>query len=177
MHEDQTIARPYATAAYKHAVEEGTVQAWGEMLARLGEATGLADMKALIAHPRVSAEQLAEICEAVVGPEISDKQRNFIKVLIEAERVAIAPGIVEQFEALRARAEGLNNVELSSAFPMSDAEIEKISTSLSDRFGGECKVSCQVDESLIGGVVIKIGDAVIDLSISGRLRSLGQALT
>ena len=113
----------------------------------------------------------------MLGARLDQARRNYVKVLIESERLEIAPQIAELFERRRADAAGLVKVEVSSAFPLSETERQTIDAAMNSRLGRKCTVEASVDEALIGGAVIKIGDSVIDLSLRGRLTALGQQIT
>jgi F-type H+-transporting ATPase subunit delta len=177
MQEKLTIARPYAVAAFRFAVEADDVAAWSSMLNTLGMAVSDPGLGRLIGHPRVSDEQLLGLITEVAGAELNDKRRNFVEILIDAERLAFAPEIAALFERRRAAAEGVVEIEISSAYALDDAEQQKISDTVRARLGKECELACEVDPELIGGAVIKIGDSVIDISLRGRLRALEQQLT
>ena len=80
------------------------------------------------------------------------------------------------FDALKAEAEKTINVDVDSAFELSPAQQEKLAATLKVRLGREIKLQCQVDKNLLGGVVIRAGDKVIDGSAIARLSELSTAL-
>jgi F-type H+-transporting ATPase subunit delta len=97
-------------------------------------------------------------------------------VLIDAKRIRLAPEIAELFEREKTAAEGVIDVAVVSAYAVTTEQEEKIATAIRARSGQQCEVRCDVDESLIGGAVIRVGDSVIDISLKGRLQALSQRL-
>ena len=177
MQEKLTIARPYAHAAYGFAAEHGDVPAWSAMLNGLAQAVVHPDLEPLIAHPRVTNEQLQEILGEILGSLLNEKRTNFVSALLDAERLELAPEIAELFERQRAASEGVVDVRVESAFEMSDAERERLVKAMRERLGKDCEITTTVNAELIGGAVIRVGDSVIDISLKGRLRALEQRLT
>ncbi|MGR8919793.1 MAG: F0F1 ATP synthase subunit delta [Gammaproteobacteria bacterium] len=176
MQEKLTIARPYAAAAFEYASEHNDVDGWAALLNRLAEAVSEPALAAVIGHPKVSRESLLGLLGEVLGESLEGARRNFLETVIDAERLDIAPQIAELFERRRADAAGVVSVEVISAFPLTDAERQKIDAAVQKRLGRSCEVESEVDSSLIGGAVIRIGDEVIDLSLRGRLAALAQQL-
>jgi F-type H+-transporting ATPase subunit delta len=176
MQEKLTIARPYAAAAFRHAVEKGRVDDWSVTLTALATAVSDRDLSRLIGHPKITGDQIVDLMAAILGSRMTDESRNFIRVLIEAERLELAPQIAELFERRRADAAGLVTVEITSAYPLEDDMCTRISDSIAARVGKACELEMSVDRQLIGGAVIKIGDSVTDLSLRRRLSELQQDL-
>jgi F-type H+-transporting ATPase subunit delta len=175
MAESLTIARPYAEAAFKLACEQGALASWSDALRRI--ATVVADPLAreLIGTPQLSAAQVASLVADTSG-ELGPEQRNFVQVLAENERLAVLPDIAAQFEALRNGFEGVLDAQVSSAFPLSDAQVSEIVALLAAKHGRQVKVTVTVDPDLIGGVSIRVGDEVTDASVRGKLAQLASAL-
>lgn len=176
MQEKLTIARPYAAAAFAHALQENATAAWSELLRVLALAVADPGLAPYIGHPKVSKAQLMDVLAGVLGARLTPTGRNFVQALQDAERLELAPEIAELFERRRAAAAGRIEVEVTSAYPLSPAEHGRIDAAMRARLGRDCTVAARVDGSLIGGAVIKIGDSVIDLSLRGRLSALAQQL-
>ncbi|MCS3903445.1 F-type H+-transporting ATPase subunit delta [Methylohalomonas lacus] len=176
MLEKTTIARPYAEAAFEQAREEGTLKSWSELLSVLAVAVSDKQMHALLQNPRVTAAQLLDIVSGIAGGELSETQRNFLQVLVEAERLQFAPEMKTLFEANRLDAEGLANVEVVSAYPLEDAQRSRITDAMAKRLDRKIELTESTDEKLIGGAVIRNGDSVIDASIRGQLEELRSEL-
>lgn len=177
MQEKLTIARPYANAAFAFAKEHGQVAEWSTMLRALSEAVRHKDMQPLIGHPKVAGDSLADLLKSVLGATLDEKRENFVNVLIDAKRIRLAPEIAELYEREKTASEGVIDVSVTSAFEASQAEQDKIANAIRARTGQQCEVRSAVDETLIGGAVIRVGDSVIDISLKGRLQALGHRLT
>jgi F-type H+-transporting ATPase subunit delta len=172
MLEKATIARPYANAAFDQAIEEGKLGEWSVMLNTLSVIITDSNMRAVINNPKLSADDLLQFIADIIGDKLSQSGKNFIKILIDAERIGLADNIFNIFEQKRAAAEGISEVDVISAYPMDDSQVSTISESISKRLGKKIDVKTEEDKDLIGGVVIRMGDSVIDASIRGRLKEL-----
>ncbi len=176
MSEAITIARPYAQAAFDEAQKLSALKAWSELLISLAELVNQSEVQAVISNPKVSRAQLFGLIEALMGSTASVQQRNFVHVLAENQRLSVLPEIAATFEALKADAEKTVNVEVDSAFELTAAQQEKIIASMKKRMGREVKLTCNVKKDLLGGVVIRAGDKVIDGSARTRLGEMAVAL-
>lgn len=176
MSEAITTARPYAQAAFEEAKKAADLKGWSDVLQTLAEAVSYPEMRAIATSPRVAKAKLESLMEGLLGGQANAQQRNFIRVLVENQRLLILPEIAAIFEALRAEAEKTVNVTVDSAFELSAAQQEKIISSLRKRLGREVKLTCKVNRELLGGVVIRAGDKVIDGSARTRLGEMANAL-
>ncbi len=170
-----TIARPYAKAAFDFAVEKGQLGQWGEMLTFAAEVTKNEQMHELLTGS-LAADKLAEVFVAVCGEQFDEYGQNLIKVMAENGRLRALPDVCEQFFVLRTDYEKVIDVDVVSATKLSKQEITEISDKLAARLERKVTLNCSVDEALLGGVVIRAGDLVIDNSVRGRLNRLSDAL-
>jgi F-type H+-transporting ATPase subunit delta len=177
MAEKMTVARPYARAVFEIAQQEGALPAWSEFLERGGLAAADERIQALIGNPAVSREALAGLFLELCGTAAGAHGVSFLKVLAENGRVAWLPEIAAEYEALRAEAENVVDVQLTSAVELDAAQRESFAVSLRKRLGRDVRLHCDTDEKLLGGAVIRAGDLVIDGSLSGRLERLAGAVT
>lgn len=176
MAEALTTARPYAQAAFEEAQKLGGLKGWSEMLQSLAEAVSHPEVRAVVTSPRFLKAQIEKLMEGLLGSQAKIQQRNFIRILVDNQRLLLLPEIVSLFEALRAEAEKTVNVVVDSAFELSAAQQEKIIATLKARLGREIKLVCKVNKELLGGVVIRAGDKVIDGSVRTRLGEMANAL-
>jgi F-type H+-transporting ATPase subunit delta len=176
MSEAITTARPYAQAAFEEAQKLDDLKGWSEMLLSLAEATSHPDVRAVVTSPRVLKAQIDKLMEGLLGSQAKPQQRNFVRILVDNQRLLLLPEIVALFEVLRAEAEKTVNVVVDSAFELSASQQEKIISSLKARMGREIKLVCKVNKELLGGVVIRAGDKVIDGSARTRLGEMANAL-
>ncbi|MDR1660917.1 MAG: F0F1 ATP synthase subunit delta [Azoarcus sp.] len=175
MAENVTIARPYADAAFALAKGTDALAAWSEALARLAAVVANVDMRACIANPGLSAEQITGLVLDVSG-ELTGEQRNFVRVLADNERLQVLPEIRDLFAALKNEHEGVLDARIVSAFPLDDASLNSLKAALEARFKARIDATVAIDPELIGGVRIAIGDEVIDASVRGKLASMAATL-
>lgn len=176
MAEAITVARPYAQAAFDEAHELGELKSWSETLQSLAQAVINPEIRATITSPRIVKSQLVELMLALSGDKANEIQRNFIKLLIESQRLTLLPEIVMLFEIMRAEAEKNVDVVVTSAFDLSEVQKQKITAALKKRMGREIRLSCETDRELLGGIIIRAGDKVIDGSARTHLSELANAL-
>ena len=176
MLENSTIARPYATAVFELAQETGQVEEWSAMLGLLGVLTSDKDMRQLITNPRVSRQQLQNLVFDVCGAGLSDLGRNLVKLLVGAGRLQYTANIKDQYEQMRAAAEGKVDVEVVTAYTLDQQQQDSIAEIMAGRLSKQVNIVTSVDESLIGGAIIRAGDSVIDASLRGRLTELRNEL-
>ncbi|WP_394132275.1 F0F1 ATP synthase subunit delta [Shewanella maritima] len=175
MAELSTIARPYAKAAFDFAVEKEAVESWTEMLAFAALVSENESMQPLLNGTLASAE-LASLFIKVCGEQVNEHGHNLIKLMAENGRLALLPSVSQLF--VEYRNEWAKEVEATvvSASELSAEQQQQISVSLEKRLARKVKLNCSIDPSLIGGVVIKSGDLVIDGSVSGKLSRLSESL-
>ncbi len=176
MAEKSTIARPYAEAVFQIADAGGQLKEWSAMLQTVAMIAADAGMQDIIGNTSVTKEQLAEVMIDVAGDVMTASGCNLIKLLAENRRLDVIAEITEQFETLKAEAEKTVEAEIISALEVSAAQQSMIAEKLKARLGREVSLTCRVDESLMGGAIIKAGDMVIDGSVSGQLNKLSVEL-
>jgi F-type H+-transporting ATPase subunit delta len=175
MAELRTIARPYAEAAFGMAIEEKSLAHWSDSLAALARVATAPELTNLIGNPSVSAKRLTQLFASAVTT-LSATETQMVQVLAENERLLALPEISALFETLRNEAEETIFAEVTSAFPMSDAQLKDLVDTLQKKHGKKVKASVSVDPALIGGVSIAIGDEVFDASVRGKLARMTSAL-
>ncbi len=134
-------------------------------------------MNGLIANPKVSNTQLAELVMDVCGEALSQTGRNFVRILCENRRLGATRDIARAYHEIRARHEKRSDVIVASAFELSPAQQNVINVAMTRRLGARVDLRVEIDPDLIGGVVIRTGDTVIDASLRGQLEQLAQSVT
>jgi F-type H+-transporting ATPase subunit delta len=176
MAENLTIARPYAEAVFASGDAEGKLQAWSQALQRLAMIVSDPDMHSAIGNPKVGPEQLYELVAAATGDTLDAQVGNFVRVLIENDRLAVLPEIATLFESLKDEREGVVEAQIESAFPVDDDALAQLVADLERRFKRKVRPQVAVDRELIGGALITVGDEVIDGTVRGRLENMATAL-
>lgn len=176
MAEAISVARPYAVAAFDEANKLGNLKGWSAMLLSAADAVLNPEVHALVASPRVAKSQLEDLMLALCGDKLSVTERNFIKLLVENQRLILLPEIAAMFETMRAEAEKSVDVVVTSAFELNEPQKQKIAAAMKKRMGRDIRLNCKTDRELLGGIIIRAGDKVIDGSARTRLSELANAL-
>ena len=176
MAELTTLARPYAKAVFAEASEKSALDAWSDDLATLSAFAADADLAKVLVHPSLTSEQQAQALIDVCGDKLNEAAKNLVAVLAENKRLALLPEIAELYEELKAKLQNAVDVVVTSAYELSDAQAEKLAAALKAKLQCDVRVTSEVDESLIGGAIIRAGDLVIDGSLTGKLSKLAEAM-
>ena len=172
MAENTTIARPYAQAIFDLAKQQGDLASWSAMLELTTSVVTDAQVAPLLGNPSVTKEQMIDLILGVCGDNLNDTGKNMVRVLAENSRLNVLPEIAALYEAERASAEGTLKADVVSASELSAEQQQSISETLKKRLGREVSLEITIDESLLGGVIIRAGDLVIDNSARGKLDKL-----
>ena len=183
MADNNTIARPYAQAAFELAHESGDLATWSEGLGIAGELLADGQVANFLSDPSMDNDRRLEFLTGLFGKAkatvLAGKDKrgtNFLKLLLEYGRIAVIPEISEHFERLKANVENTVDVTVTSATALSAGQQKEIAKALEKRLGRDINLETEIDASLIGGAVITAGDIVIDGSMRARLDSLTNAL-
>lgn len=172
MAEPATIARPYAEAAFEIARDAQALPAWSDMLRFAATIVGDPRVAAALDNPRLDAAAKESMLLSIGGDRFAGEARNFIRVLVEAERVGLLPQISAMFDALKNQAEATANATIESAFELTDAQVAELRSALEKRFGKKIEASVIVNPALIGGARVTVGDAVLDGSVQAKLAAM-----
>lgn len=177
MAESITLARPYAKAAFDVALADNALGHWSAMLATLAAVTSDTKVAAILKNPLLTASQQAEKLLEICGDDVSEKGRNLVRLLADNRRLSLLPQITQIFDVYKAAQEKTIDVELSTAFALTDSVIEQLTAALQKRLDRTVKLHTSIDKGLIGGAVIRAGDTVIDNSVRGKLNKLAESLS
>lgn len=185
MADNNTIARPYARAAFATARAKKSLDKWSNALEAAKEILADGQVVKFLGNPSLTDEQrlsfLTDLFKkadgkaSVLGGGVKEGT-NFLRLLLEYGRVGVLPEIAEQFEKLKAKTENTVDVTVTAAAAISAAQKKALSAALNKRLGRTVHLETEIDESLIGGAVIRAGDIVIDGSLRARLEGLSNAL-
>ena len=172
------VARPYAEAAHKHAVEAGgdATQQWQDMLESLAALMEDEGVQAMLSDPRVSPakarQALASLLEGVssANGDQGGKFDNFVHQLHEHDRLEAAEEVSRRYRELRRMSEGEVDVEIRSAFELDKGRVGKIAEKLKSKLGArKVNTTVSLDPDLGGGVIVVMGNDVIDGSVKTEL--------
>lgn len=170
-----TVARPYARAAFDYALEHDAIAQWQAMLAYSSEVAHNDQIVELISAS-LAPTTLATIFIAACGDALDAAGQNFIKILAENRRLSALAEVLAQFTLLSNQHQSIAEVDVVSASTLSDEQLEKIRIAMEKRLSRKIKLHCQIDKSVIGGVIIRVEDLVIDGTIRNRLNRLADIL-
>lgn len=176
MAEPTTIARPYAAAAFDFAHKAGRLAEWSEMLHFAAEVVAQPTFAARLDDPRLGRNNLARLLFEVGGERFDAHSRNFLRTMADNDRLAQVPMVANLFDRLRDEVEQKADVEVVSAYAVNATQKRKLVEALEKRLGKAVNLTTTIDKSLIGGLVIRVGDEVIDASLQSGLNQLATAL-
>jgi F-type H+-transporting ATPase subunit delta len=172
------IAARYATAIFEIALDSKKLKELeSDTDALAGALEESADLRALITSPIYSREAQGRAILAVAAKMgLLDVTRNALGLMAEKRRLFVLPQLVAQLRERIAVHKGEVTAEVTSAKALTQAQSDKLAKTLKERIGKDIKIHATVDESLIGGLVVKVGSKMIDTSIRSRLNSLQNAM-
>lgn len=174
-----TLARRYAQALLEVAVEEESVQEIEEQILSLGEVyESSSELSELLTDPLVNQQKKMQILEDLFSEEIREDVMNLLRLLMEKGRAELIPVIADTFDTLADDHFGVVNVEVESARPLEDEQVDKLKEQMENLLGGQqVELNETENPELLAGFRIKIGDSVLDGTLSNRLKKLRENLT
>jgi F-type H+-transporting ATPase subunit delta len=168
------VSRRYAKALFAVGQEKGEIEAYGKDLAEMaGVLEESPELLRVFANPVFSPEQKKNILEGLFQKvEISQMVKNFMKLLADKGRLGKLPEISQYYQVLLDEAQGVVRGELTTAIDLDDAKQKSIKEQLEKQFEKSLVLDYQADENILGGVVLKVGDRVLDASLRAQLNIL-----
>jgi F-type H+-transporting ATPase subunit delta len=166
--------RRFAEAAYQLAERDGTVDRWRAELEGAA-ATAEGQLMEVLANPALPLENRLKVADEVFHG-LSQPVRNLIFVLVRRRRIEQLPRVAAEFARLDDQRKGVTHATATSALPLTDMEVRALTARLEQMTGGRIELATDVDESLLGGLVVRVGDRLIDGSVRGRLERLRNQL-
>jgi F-type H+-transporting ATPase subunit delta len=176
MAELTTVARPYAEAAFRAAVETNAAPAFGVAIQAFGAAAQNPQMASMLSNPKVSSAEKSGVLVAAAGGNVAPPLTNLIAALIDNGKASLLPFISEHFQRLQREHDGVVKATITSAFALSDADKASLVDALAKKYGKKVEAEVVVDESLIGGARVQVGDDVVHASVRDTLDKMKQAL-
>lgn len=171
-----TLARPYAKAVFDAAKDQDAVDLWDQALAFAAAVAADQEVKIILAKPGLSEQRKAELFADCFEEPLPEALRNFLSILAENKRLALLPAVSELFSLYRADLERTVNLKVSSAFELTAEQQQKLIDALSKKLERKVELETSVDQSLIGGAIIRSGDLVIDASVRGKLAKMARVM-
>jgi F-type H+-transporting ATPase subunit delta len=172
----EEIARVYAEALFGAAKDAGKLDAIREQLARVADALeSNRDLQVFFFSPYFSSEEKRDgIGRAISGAE--PELTNFLELLVEKHRMPVLFRIRRRFEELWARENRRLEVTVTSAIELDPSVVERIGAEIEQQTGQEVELSSRVDDAVLGGIVLQVGNMVLDASIRHRLEKLRKSV-
>lgn len=166
----EAVAIRYAQALFEVAKERGTVDTVEENLELIKEVIDdNEDFKQLLLHPEVTANEKKEMLEEFFTKAVNAEVLNLLKVLVDNHREDIISFIQLDYVDIANEYRGIADATVTSARPLSEDDQRKISDQFGRLLNKQLRLTTKIDESLVGGVIVKIGNRVYDGSIKGQL--------
>jgi len=175
MAELNTVARPYTKAVFEFARDAGTIDAWAKSLHEAAQIASDDVMKSILGNPALTSEQKAAAVITVLA-DLDESGKNFISLLAENNRLALIPEIAAQFEQLKANQQSSVEIDVTTAYELDEQQQQKLTQALSAKLSRDVSLSSTVDKSILGGLVIRTQDLVIDGSVRAKIAKLAEVL-
>jgi F-type H+-transporting ATPase subunit delta len=172
----QTAARRYADAAFQIGREDGTLDRWERDLAAIRDALRDPELHTVAEHPAIPFATKERILRRVLG-DVATEPIELVLLMVRRGRPRAIDAMIDRFGELLRRHRGVELAEVRTALPLDDAQRTSIEERLRELTGARIEVNEVVDESLIGGVAVRIGDVLYDASVRNRLERLRARLT
>ena len=171
-----TAARRYAEAAFEIGRSDRTLDTWERDVERLSAALADEELRALVEHPAVAYADKERVVRRVVG-DVLPEALNLVLLMVRRGRPGAIGRMVEHFGELVRRHRGISLAEVRTAMPLEATQRTAVIDRLHELTGDEIQINEVVDESLIGGITVRIGDQLYDASVRNRLQRLRARLT
>jgi len=168
-------ARRHAQAAFQIALERGELDIWRGDLKRISDAMKDPLLVAFLESPKIHFEEKVRILRQRLEG-ISPLAMNLAFLLVAKGRLGIIDDMVLEYERLLDEHRGIAHAEVATAIPLDSDQEDKLAYRLSEMMGKEIVLTAKVDPSIIGGLIVRVGDKLIDGSTKSRLRALRQSL-
>jgi len=166
--------RRYAEAAFQLATRDGSIETWRRELEQAAAATD-GQLMDVLANPALPLDERLEAANRVFA-NLGQSVRNIIFLLVRRHRIEQLPRVVAEFIRLDERRQGIVHANATSAAPLTDLEVKALTARLEQMTGGRIALETDVDAALLGGLIVRVGDRLIDGSVRGRLERLRNQL-
>jgi len=172
------IAGRYAMALFDLATDQGALDQTADDMASLGRMIAdSADLHRLVRSPVIGSKAQAAALDAIMAQaEFGPLSQKFVGLVAGNRRLFALPGMVQGFAQLMAQHRGEVAGEVTSAHPLSDAQLATLRAQLKTAVGSDVQIDAKVDPSLLGGLIVKIGSRMIDSSLRTKLQNLKFAM-
>jgi len=168
-------SKRYALAVLALAQQHSDAPAWQNALRQIAEFMGDPEVKRVLENSRVGQEPKQRLISAALN-DLPVLQLNFARLLVRKNRTGLAGEISATFDRLLEEEQGVTRARATTAVPLSDAEREALAAKLREQTGQDVILETAVDPNLLGGVVVQIGDRLVDASTRAKLTAMRERL-
>ena len=169
-------ARRYAQAVFELALENRELEKWFDDLTLLSDSVSNQEFLDFLSQPRVTSEEKIRVVRDALGDSVGPLALNLMSLLATKNIAHILPGITDQYQELLDAQQGIERAEAVTAIPLYDDEQRRITEMLSAMSGRDVRLTTRVDAEILGGMIIRIGDRVMDGSTRSRLQAMRREL-
>ncbi|WP_274654305.1 F0F1 ATP synthase subunit delta [Paenibacillus humicola] len=174
---EEVVAKRYARALFEIAAEQQTLEAFAQDLELIGDSLlGDKDISSFLTHPKVDVNVKKATLKKAFEGKVSPDVLSLLVLLVERGRENILRDVVKSYTAMANEARNVVNATVSTAFPLSAEETADLSAQFGKTIGKTVHMTNVVDPSIIGGLIVRIGDHLFDGSVKGKLLRFKQAL-
>ncbi len=166
--------RRYAEAAFQLATRDGSIETWRRELEQAAAATD-GQLMDVLANPALPLDQRLDVTNRVFA-NLSQPVRSILALLVRRRRIEQLPRVAAEFVRLDDIRQGITHATATSAAPLTDLEVKALTARLEQLSGGRVELTTDVDAGLLGGIIVRVGDRLIDGSVRGRLERLRNQL-
>lgn len=169
-------ARRYAQAVFEIASESGELERWLDDLTQLADSITSDEFRQTLSAPRISMSQKEALIRESLGSSVGPLALNLMSLLASRGLVDMLPGIADVFQDMLDAHQGVERAEVVSAVALTDEQRQQVAEMLNDLSGNDVRLTARVDPEILGGLVIRVGDKVMDGSARARLQNMRREL-
>ncbi len=169
-------ARRYAQAVFEIAVDSDELERWLDDLTQLANSIANEEFRRTLSAPRISMAQKEVLIRESLGATVGPLALNLICLLASRGQIHVLPAIADRFQEMLDTHQGVERAEVVSAVSLTDAQREQVTKMLNDLSGQDVRLTTRIDPEILGGLVIRIGDRVMDGSARSRLQNMRREL-
>ena len=168
--------RRYAEAAFELASRDDALDAWGEGLSLAARFAADESVVGVVDNPSIPFADRSAAVDSLLGTRVPESVRNLARLLASRGRFETLPAVAAEYHRLLNRQRGIVEAVVTSAQPLTADETAALQTKVESMTGAGVELRSEIDESLIGGLTVRVGDQLLDASVRGRLERLREQL-
>jgi F-type H+-transporting ATPase subunit delta len=167
-----TAARRYAEAAFELALRDEALDDWDGALSLAAQLLESERIAAVVDNPAIPLAGRIGVVDRLLAGRVPPGTLNLVRLLVQRGRIDLLPRVMAEYRRLLNRRRGVVQAVVTTAAPLTPAEVTALTASLAGLTGGTVDLEIQIDGALIGGLTVRVGDQLIDASVRGRLERL-----